>query len=273
MRTPLYDTLFHQLEQTRWTLASIPFARIERSQVTSEDLAFVQVNCCFEMSALYATRMFLRDFQASPDFCQFVSIWYYEEMKHYLALREYLKQFDLAPNEPELRSLNVDLNPAPWTGTLAMHFCGELRLGMWYRRWSEVFEEPVLKSIYALISDDEYRHANAYKLFMYRAVQDNPTLLLEFLQMCKWMMYNPEGDKHPTTLRLNGPETDSVRDRIPNHTAFDRQIAGTITPADEANLSRGILSALSHLSGRTLTSLADLVRFTRELQRGEVYAH
>lgn len=264
---PLYDKLFHQLEQVRWTLATIPFNTIDQQLLKPKDLAFVRVNCCYELSSLYATRMFLRDFQSQPDFCQFMSIWYYEEMKHYLVLREYLKVFDMAPNEAQLTELNVELKPAPWSGTLAMHFCGELRLGMWYRRWSDTFKEPVLKQIYHLISQDEYRHANCYKLFMQRAVEQDSSVLLDFLQMAKWMMYNPTGDKHPTTLRLNSSEEPSVKDLIPENERFETLIQETIFPEDEEKLRASVLSVLSTLSGKTLSSLSQLAAYTRELQR------
>ncbi len=263
----LYDKIFKQLEPVRWTLKSIPFDTIDRSLVNEEEVEHVRVNCCYELSSLYATRMFLRDFKHMPDFCQFMSVWYYEEMKHYLVLREYLKQFGAEPSEADIKQLDVELEPAPWTSTLAMHFCGELRLGMWYERWSGVFREPVLKQIYHLISQDEYRHANCYKLFMLEAVKREPTVLTDFLQMSKWMIYNPTGDKHPTTLRLNGPDTDSVKDLIPNHDKFERMIIETISPEDEQRLSDGILSVLSDMTGTKLESLPQLARFIRAGQQ------
>ena len=52
--------------------------------------------------------MFLRDFYADIDFCSFVSIWFYEEMKHHLTLRKYLEHcgetFDEEPSCPSCAS-------------------------------------------------------------------------------------------------------------------------------------------------------------------------
>ena len=166
------------------------------------------------VSSLYATRMFLRDFREMPDFCQFISIWYYEEMKHYLVLREYLKLFDQAPNEADFTTLDTELPASPWPSTLALHYCGELRLGMWYRRWSQEMNEPVLSQIYRHISNDEIRHAGCYKEFMEHATRSKPELLIDFMQASKWMLVNPTGDKHPTTMKADRETESSVVDRI-----------------------------------------------------------
>ncbi len=261
---PHYDRLFKQLEAIRWPLKQIPFDRIDRSLVSQSDLEHVRVNCCYELSSLYATRMFLRDFSHMPDFCQFMSIWYYEEMKHYLVLREYLKMFDYEPGPSEIEDLGIELDPAPWASTLAMHFCGELRLGMWYERWSQEFREPVLKLIYERVSQDEFRHANCYRLFMIESAKKQPDVIDQFLEMSKWMIYNPSGDKHPTTMRVNGPDTESVKDRIPNHERFEAMIQATIRPEDESRMAAGILSVLSEMTGSKLQSLAELSRFIRQ---------
>ena len=153
---PLYDRMFRRLEKVRWELADIDFGAVDRTRASEETLAFLQVNCQMELSSLYAVRMFLRDFRAWPDFCQFMSVWYYEEMKHYLVMREYLKVFGREPDASRLDALDTELSPGPWPATLAMHYCGELRLGMWYHRWSDEEDEPVLAHIYRLIGNDEF---------------------------------------------------------------------------------------------------------------------
>jgi len=268
--SPLYDGMFRRLEAVRWTLSEVPFDRVDKSQITEENVEFIRVNCLMELSSLYAVRMFLRDFKGNVDFCQFMSIWYYEEMKHYLVLREYLKVFGREPQEEELPPLDTEHAPAPWVRTLVLHFCGELRLGMWYYRWSQVFQEPVLKSIYQLIGNDEYRHAACYEEFMIKAFRQNPAVLLDFLQVAKWMLYNPEGDKHPTTMRANGPDDPSVAERIPGYERFHRQIVSTITDEDEERLSRRILVTLSKLANFEMKSPIELSAYTRNLERRQI---
>ena len=64
-----------------------------------------------------------------------MSVWFYEEQKHSLALMEYLRRFrpDLVPTEDELHAVRFEFDPAPPLETLMLHFCGEIRLNHWYR--------------------------------------------------------------------------------------------------------------------------------------------
>jgi len=265
--TALYDRMFRRLEKARWSLGDIPFDSVDRSVVSPATLSFLRVNCLMELSSLYAVRMFLRDFREMPDFCQFMSIWYYEEMKHYLVLREYLKLWGQEPDGDTLSELDTELSPAPWRPTLALHYCGELRLGMWYHRWSEETEEPVLAQIYRLIGNDEFRHAGCYKEFMEQAVAARPELLLDFMQTCKWMLFNPLGDKHPTTMKADRERDSAVTDRIEGYGEFQKRIQATILNDDEAELKRQVLATLSRLAGCPIATMTDLAAYTRRLSR------
>ena len=264
---PLYDKMFRRLEAARWRLADVPFDEVDTSRVSEQSLQAIEVNCLMELSSLYAVRMFLRDFREIPDFCQFASIWYYEEMKHYLVLREYLKVFDRAPDTDQFQELDTELAPSPWPPTLALHYCSELRLGMWYHRWSEEAEEPVLAGIYREIGNDEFRHAACYRDFMEQALERDPRLLLQFLQAAKWMLVNPSGDKHPTTMDADADGAGSVTDRIDGYNVMRDKVQRTIRDEDEQRLRRRVLATLSRLSGRELNSMMDLSALTRELQR------
>jgi len=264
---PLYDRIFRRLEKVRWSLADVPFDEIDTGLLDAESLTFLRVNCLMELSSLYATRMFLRDFRDNPDFCQFMSIWYYEEMKHYLVLREYLKAYDMAPDVSIFPELDTELSPSPWAPTLALHYCGELRLGMWYQHWSRETKEPVLSKIYRLIGNDEFRHAACYEEFMEQALHREPGVLVDFMQAAKWMLVNPNRDKHPTTMKAALETDSSVVDRIEGYEVLQRHIQRTVSDGDEQNLRRQVLATLSRLAGRELAKLADLAAHTRELQR------
>jgi Fatty acid desaturase len=265
--TPLYDRIFRRLEKVRWSLADIPFDEIDTTLLQGDPLTFLRVNCLMELSSLYATRMFLRDFRDNPDFCQFMSIWYYEEMKHYLVLREYLKAYGMAPDASRYPELDTELSPSPWAPTLALHYCGELRLGMWYQRWSRETREPVLSKIYRLIGNDEFRHAACYEEFMEQAFQRDPDVLLDFMQAAKWMLVNPNRDKHPTTMK-SALETDSsVVDSIEGYDVLQKHIQQTISDDDEQVVRRQVLATFSRLAGRPLEKLGDLAAYTRELEK------
>ena len=263
----LYDGIFRRLEKVRWNLGDVPFDQVDTGLLDAESLTIIRVNCLMELSSLYATRMFLRDFRGNPDFCQFMSIWYYEEMKHYLVLREYLKVFSMAPDVSTYPELDTELSPSPWAPTLALHYCGELRLGMWYHRWSRDAREPVLSKIYRLIGNDEFRHAACYEQFMEQASRSEPGVLVDFMQASKWMLVNPNRDKHPTTMKSALETESSVVDSIGGYAVLERHIQRTICDEDEENLKRQVLATLSRLAGRELRTLGGLAAHTRELER------
>lgn len=269
MVEPLYDRIYRRLERARWHLAEIPFDRVDVSAVSDETLEFVRVNCLLELSSLYATRMFLRDFRDNTDFCQFMSIWYFEEMRHYLVLREYLNTFGRAPDPDAFPTLDTELKPAPWPNTLAMHWCGELRLGQWYFRWAGVFREPVLSSIFRSIGEDEFRHAQCYEEFIDRALERRPELLSQFVNTAKWMLFNPGGDKHPTTYGDASVDGIAVSDRIDGYALLLEKLRETVPDSDEERLQARVLSTVSRWSGRPIQTRSDLVRFSRTLAPAE----
>ena len=161
----LYPELFRQFEAVRWDLASdVPWDAFVGAELSDEQALTVKMNAITEWAALPATEMFLRDNRGDSDFSAFMSIWFYEEQKHALALIEYLRRYrpDLVPTEEELHAVRFEFDPAPALETLMLHFCGEIRLNHWYRRAAEWHTEPVIKRIYELIARDEARHGGAY---------------------------------------------------------------------------------------------------------------
>ena len=151
----LYDDLFIRLERARWQLnRDIPFDDIDPSLLTPQWIHDLRHICLTELSALYATEMFLRDFYADIDFCSFVSVWFYEEMKHHLVLRKYLERCGEHIDEAELPALRLTFAPGPAIETLTMHFCGEQRLAHWYTAFSEHAPEPVLRQIFKILAAD-----------------------------------------------------------------------------------------------------------------------
>ncbi|MEO5765597.1 MAG: ferritin-like domain-containing protein, partial [Casimicrobiaceae bacterium] len=170
----LYIELFKAFEAVRWDLdRDVPWHAFDRSKLSDEQARTIKMNAITEWAALPATEMFLRDNRHDSDFCAFMSIWFFEEQKHALALIEYLRRFHpaLVPTEDELHAVRFEFDPAPPHETLMMHFCGEIRLNHWYRRAAQWHTEPVIRRIYELISRDEARHGGAYLRFMRRAIE------------------------------------------------------------------------------------------------------
>src|SRR6266446_1976817 len=104
----LYPELFRQLESVRWDMErDIPWQSFDATKLSDEQAQTVKMNAITEWAALPATEMFLRDNRHDSDFSAFMSIWFYEEQKHSLALIEYLRRFrpDLVPSTDELQAV------------------------------------------------------------------------------------------------------------------------------------------------------------------------
>jgi hypothetical protein len=275
MRPMIYPELFRDLEKARWNLADdIPWHEFDAAKLTDEQAITIKMNAITEWSALPATEMFLRDNSHDSDFSAFMSIWFYEEQKHSLALIEYLRRFrpDMMPTEEELHAVRFPFDPAPPLETLMLHFCGEIRLTQWYRRASEWHTEPVIKKIYETISKDEARHAGAYLRYMRRAVEkEGVQALLAFTKIGLLMASSGRTGKplHPTNLHVNKEmfPRDTVQSKLPDPDWLEHWLDGQIhfDKVWESRVVKGILAQLSKLSERTFETTTDLNRFRKEL--------
>jgi len=90
----LYPEIFKSLERVRWDLENdVPWASFDAARLSDEQALTIKMNAITEWAALPATEMFLRDNRDDSDFSAFMSVWFFEEQKHSLALIEYLKTF------------------------------------------------------------------------------------------------------------------------------------------------------------------------------------
>lgn len=264
MASMLYDELFDQLERARWELRTdIPFDRIDRALLDDQWVSDLRQICLTELSALYATEMFLRDFYADIDFCSFISIWFYEEMKHHLTLRRYLEAVGETFDEAELPKLRITFDEGPAIETLTMHFCGEQRLAHWYTAFSTQAPEPVLRQVFKTLAADELRHASAYAKYLRRAVRNEPATLPTILKMSLWMLRSTnDAPKHPTTI------TDpSVVDLLEQPDYIPRMLNTYLPGRDhEAPVQRRVLALMSELSGTKIETPRTLLQEIRRLE-------
>ena len=273
----LYPELFKQLESVRWSLADdIPWASFEPERLTDEQALTVKMNAITEWSALPATEMFLRDNRDDSDFAAFISVWFFEEQKHALALIEYLRRFrpDLAPTEEELHAVRFEFEPAPALETLMLHFCGELRLNHWYRRAAAWHTEPVLRVLYETLARDEARHAGAYLRYMKRALQrQGDEARRAFVKVGVLMASARRSAQalHPTNLHVNPKlfPRDSVQSRLPDPGWLEQWLDTQIQFDDEqeGKVAARILHNLSLLLHQRFDSVQDLSRYRRQLAR------
>lgn len=271
----LYPELFRQFESVRWSLANdVPWSSFDVSRLSDEQARTIKMNAITEWAALPATEMFLRDNLGDSDFCAFMSIWFYEEQKHALALMEYLRRYrpELVPTEEELHAVRFEFDPAPPLETLMLHFCGEVRLNHWYRRAAEWHTEPVIKRIYELIAGDEARHGGAYLRFMKRAVERFGVEAKRAFAKIGVLMASPRRvgkALHPTNLHVNQTlfPHDTVQSRLPDPAWLERWLDEQITfdASWEKRVVAMILHNLGSLFDQTFESVQQLNRFRKSL--------
>ena len=110
----LYPSIFSSLERVRWSLQDdVPWHEFDAARLSDEQALTVKMNAITEWAALPATEMFLRDNREDSDFSAFLSVWFFEEQKHSLALIEYLRRFrpELVPSEAELHAVRFAFDP------------------------------------------------------------------------------------------------------------------------------------------------------------------
>lgn len=272
----LYPELFDSLEKARWDMRKdVPWDRHDPSLLSDEQALTIKMNAITEWAALPATEMFLRDNRGDSDFSAFMSIWFYEEQKHALVLINYLRRFrpELAPTEEELHAVRFEFDPAPALETLMLHFCGEIRLTQWYLRAAEWHTEPVIKTIYDLISRDESRHAGAYLQYMKRAIQqygDEARRAFAKIGVLMTESARTRRPLHPTNLHVNKAlfPNDTVQSRVPDPDWMERWVNQQMNfdESCEARVVHGILRNLSTMFDQTFNSAQELNMYLRTLR-------
>jgi hypothetical protein len=270
----LYPSLFTRLEENRWDLgADIHWIDFDASKLTIRHLHGIKMNAILEWSAMPTAEMFLRDNSDDADFCAFISVWFFEEQKHSLALLTYLKRFapEFYPTEEELSAVRFPFDPAPPLESLALHFCGEVRLNQWYRCASAYHEEPVIRQIYSILANDEARHARAYLAYMKKALKANTYEAALAFSKIGVLMTNARVKKamHPTNLHVSKAlyPNDTVNGRLPDPTWLEQWLSDEINFNGrwERKVESGILTNLSSLLGERFDNSHALRNYHKRL--------
>ncbi len=168
-----YMTFFEQAERTRrWNVfTDIDWGRLP-GQLPDQRLArCAETFCGVEMYLPDYLRAHLDLMRGDYGRAWFAANWGYEEAKHSLALREYLRRSG-ARTDAELRAYAESVLARTWRPPYhdgrRMTIYGavrELTTFVIYRKqrlWAERLGDPVLPGLYRLIGPDEMAHARFY---------------------------------------------------------------------------------------------------------------
>ena len=273
----LYPELFKAFESVRWDMSrDVPWDSFASDKLSDEQALTIKMNAITEWAALPATEMFLRDNRDDSDFSAFMSVWFYEEQKHSLVLIEYLRRFRplLVPSEAELHAVRFEFDPAPPLETLMLHFCGEIRLNHWYRCAAMWHSEPVIRSIYDIISRDEARHGGAYLRYMKKAIAVfGDAARIAFAKVGLLMASSQRSRKplHPTNLHVSKTlfPHDTVQSKLPDPDWLENWLDSQISFGREweTRVVKMILHNLSSLFGEPIRTVQELSRYRKQLAK------
>lgn len=253
----LYRAFYSRMEKARWSMEhDVPWHAIKKDRISPDEAAFVKANALIEWTAADATESFMRDFSHDPDFLSFVSIWYFEEMKHFLVLKRYAEAFGEEIDEEECGKMKSPVRPATPANILTVHCIGEFRLALWYNSLRKAFKEPVLQRIYKLIGEDEIRHGMCYYRYLKKLLSVQPRELLTVFKTALFMLRQPT---HPTVITGTVAGLEGA-DKVYQY------LHSIVSKEDEQKTNKTIFSLLSRLSGYKVASLKDILNHLKHMR-------
>lgn len=180
--TPYFDKFYVQHQRMMWHFDQIPFDRINPGLLIDDDIIAVRSAMLVESHNPVYTEVLLRVFRPDHEMTSFIIVWGYEEFKHYMGLRRYLKatgKVNLTELGRELEQTRAgewgkreaDFTPAQ---SYAYTTLQEQVTGMFYLKFAENVKEPVLQGMLRLIGKDEMRHCQYYLGKAQQEQKNNP---------------------------------------------------------------------------------------------------
>jgi rubrerythrin len=169
-----FERFFSLCEKHRWALETdVEWRSIRRDLVSSEELETLRRAAMTEgFSPTYAADL-LDLYCTDPEMGAFLSIQFYEEYKHFHALRRYLRL-----NGVEISDEDVTARRATRTKydsrliPLLKFGVSEIFTAIFYRNIARTTAEPVLKQLCQFIAADEYRHLSFYLSYLEHYVRE-----------------------------------------------------------------------------------------------------
>jgi hypothetical protein len=178
----IFERYFKLTEADRWQLdADIAWDTIDagRARRRPDLLETLRSAALIESYAPMFALKSLNLWWDSLEESAIASIQFYEEYKHYVALQRYLEAVGLGIPEREVidvRRKNHGTEYGPRERQLANYMMSEHFTAHFYRRLLEQADEPVLKTLLALLMRDEVRHCNVFYALLQRRLELEPSI-------------------------------------------------------------------------------------------------
>jgi hypothetical protein len=176
----VFEKYFRQAENDRWRLETdIPWADADldlaasRPDVLESLRSAALIESYAPMFALKSLHLWWDSIEESA----VASIQFYEEYKHYYALKRYLEPLGYTIPEREVvhvRQRNFGVFYEDRTRQLANYMISEHFTAHFYLRMNENVQEPVLKSLLTFLTQDELRHCSVFASLLERRLAAQP---------------------------------------------------------------------------------------------------
>jgi hypothetical protein len=194
-----YNQVFDWFETTKWDWREVDLSKIQRDQLTDDDLVILRELACGEFGTLPGAHNFLREWVDEYSFSSWALSWGAEEARHALVQSRYLRTVG---RDVRAKYAMYKREPYPMgnnrAGTLMMNVISESRAAEYYKALSRLTREPVLQRIWKLLGRDESRHARAFFVFCKELCDLSDGNTVAALQMTYvWLADRSRGIKHP----------------------------------------------------------------------------
>jgi len=176
----IFEKYFRQSEHDRWRLETdIAWDATDRELALSKPdvLENLRSAALIESYAPIFALKSLHLWWDSLEESAVASIQFYEEYKHYYALKRYLDPLGYAVPEREVvevRQRGFGTFYENRTRQLANYMISEHFTAHFYFRMNDAVEEPVLKTLLTFLTQDEFRHCSVFAALLERRLAAQP---------------------------------------------------------------------------------------------------
>jgi rubrerythrin len=168
-----FETFFSMCEKHRWSFDNdVAWSEIRTDLVTQQELETLRYAALTEGFTPTYIADLLQLYCDDAEMGAFLSIQYYEEYKHFHALRRYLQANGMPITDEELMARRSTRTSYRSKLIPLLKFgLSEIFTAIFYRNLGRATKEPVLRQLCEHIAGDEYRHLNFYTAQLEHYVQ------------------------------------------------------------------------------------------------------